>query len=53
MLVEVELLDFGYKAVIIKDKKVIGEMLGVTLANLYKSLFQVYRIDLYGTISLN
>jgi len=52
-MVKVELLDFGYKAVIIKDDKVVGEMLGVTLANLYKSLFQVYGIDLYGTISLN
>jgi hypothetical protein len=52
-MVKVELLDFGFKAVIIKDKKVIGEMLGVTLANLYTSLYKVYGIDLYGKVCLN
>ena len=52
-MVKVELLDFGYKAVIIKDKKIIGELLGVTLANLYTSLYKVYGIDLYGKVCLN
>jgi hypothetical protein len=52
-MVQIELLDFGFKAVIIKDKKIIGELLGVTLANLYTSLYQVYGIDLYGKVCLN
>jgi len=52
-MVKVELLDFGFKAVIIKDKKIIGELLGVTLANLYTSLYKVYGIDLYGKVCLN
>ena len=52
-MVKVELLDFGYKAVIIKDKKIIGELLGVTIHNLYTSLFKVYGIDLYGKVCLN
>ena len=52
-MVKVELLDFGFKAVIIKDKRIIGELLGVTLANLYTSLYQVYGIDLYGKVCLN
>jgi hypothetical protein len=52
-MVNIELLDFGYKAVIIKDKKIIGELLGVTLANLYTSLYKVYGIDLYGKVCLN
>jgi hypothetical protein len=52
-MVNIELLDFGYKAVIIKDKKIIGELLGVTLGNLYTSLYKVYGIDLYGKVCLN
>jgi hypothetical protein len=52
-MVKVELLDFGFKAVIIKDKRIIGELLGVTLANLYTSLYKVYGIDLYGKVCLN
>lgn len=52
-MVNIELLDFGYKAVIIQDKKIIGELLGVTLANLYTSLYKVYGIDLYGKVCLN
>jgi hypothetical protein len=52
-MVQIELLDFGFKAVIIKDKKIIGELLGVTLANLYTSLYKVYGIDLYGKVCLN
>ena len=53
MSVELELLGVGFIATIRKDKKVIGELLGVTLANLYTSLYQVYGIDLYGKVSLN
>jgi hypothetical protein len=52
-MVKVEILDFGFKAVIIKDKRIIGELLGVTLANLYTSLYKVYGIDLYGKVCLN
>lgn len=52
-MVEVEVLKFGYSATIRKDNKIIGEVLGVTLANLYRSLYEVYGIDLYGTVSLN
>jgi hypothetical protein len=53
MSVEIELLGGGFIATISKDKKFIGELLGVTLANLYQSLYQVYGIDLYGNVSLN
>jgi len=53
MGVEVEVLKFGFRAVIYNAGKPIGEMLGVTLGNLYISLYQVYGIDLYGNISLN
>lgn len=52
-MVNIELLDFGYKAIIIKDNRIIGELLGVTLGNLYTSLYKVYGIDLYGKVSLN
>lgn len=53
MAVEVEILEVGYSAVIRDNNKFVGEMLGVTLANLYRSLYEVYGIDLYGTVSLN
>lgn len=52
-MVKVELLDFGCKATIIKDNKIVVEILGVTIHNLYTSLFKVYGIDLYGKINLN
>lgn len=53
MVVEVEVLEFGYSAVIRDNNRFVGEMLGVTLANLYRSLYEVYGIDLYGNVSLN
>lgn len=53
MVVEVEILEVGYSAVIKDNNKFVGEMLGVTLANLYRSLYKVYGIDLYGNVSLN
>ena len=53
MLIEVEVLEFGYSAVIRDNNKFVGEMLGVTLANLYRSLYEVYGIDLCGVVSLN
>lgn len=53
MGVEVEILRFGFRAVVYYEGKPIGEMLGITIHHLYLSLYEVYGIDLFGSIHLN
>jgi hypothetical protein len=53
MRVEVLLLEFGVQADIFKGEKLIGTMLGVTMANLCQSVHEVYCIDIFGQVGLN
>lgn len=53
MRVEIILLDFGVQADIFEGGKLIGNMLGITMANLCQSLHEVYRIDIFGQVGLN
>jgi hypothetical protein len=53
MRVEVLLLEFGVQADIFKGGKLIGTMLGVTMANLCQSIHEVYHIDIFGQVGLN
>jgi hypothetical protein len=53
MRVEVLLLDFGVQANIFEGKKLIGTMLGVTMANLCQSVYKVYHINIFGQVGLN
>lgn len=53
MRVEVLLLEFGFQADIFEGGKLIGTMLGVTMANLCQSVHDVYHIDIFGQVELN
>lgn len=53
MRVEVLLLEFGVKADIFKGEKLIGTLLGVSMANLCQSVHEVYHIDIFGQVGLN
>lgn len=53
MRVEVLLLEFGVQANIFKNGKLIGTLLGVTMANLCQSVHEVYHIDIFGQVGLN
>lgn len=53
MRVEVLLLEFGFQADIFEGRKLIGTMLGVTMANLCQSVDKVYHIDIFGQVGLN
>jgi hypothetical protein len=53
MRVEVLLLKFGVQADIFKGRKLIGTMLGITMANLCQSVHEVYHIDIFGQVGLN
>ena len=53
MKVKVLLLEFGFQADIFKGGKLIGTMLGVTMANLCQSVHDLYHIDIFGQVGLN
>ena len=53
MRVEVLLLEFGVQADIFKNGKLIGTLLGVTMANLCQSVHEVYHINIFGQVGLN
>jgi hypothetical protein len=53
MRVDILLLEFGVKANIFRGGKLIGTMLGVTMANLCQSVHDVYHIDIFGQAELN
>ena len=53
MRVEVLLLEFGIQADIFKGEKLIGTLLGVTMANLCQSVHEVYHIDVFGEVGVN
>jgi hypothetical protein len=53
MRVEILLLDFGVQANIFEGKKLIGTMLGITMANLCQSVHKVYHINIFGQVGLN
>lgn len=53
MQVDVLVLEFGVQAKIFKRGKLIGTMLGVTMANLCQSVHEVYHIDIFGQVELN
>ena len=53
MRVEIVLLEFGVQADIFEGKKLIGTMLGVTMANLCQSIHEVYCVDIFGQVRLN
>ena len=53
MRVELLLLEFGVQAEIFKGGKLIGTLLGVTMANLCQSVYEMYSIDIFGQVGLN
>jgi hypothetical protein len=53
MRVEVLLLEFGVQADIFRGSELVSTMLGVTMANLCQSVYDVYQIDLFGEVGLN
>lgn len=53
MKVDVLLLEFGLQANIFKEGKLIGTLLGVTMANLCQSVYNVYQINIFGQVGLN
>lgn len=53
MLVRVERIEGGYKALLFKDKKIVGEMLGLDLFNLHDSLKKVWGVVLFNILNSN
>lgn len=53
MRVEVLLLEFGVQADIFKGGKLIGTLLGGTMASLCQSVHEVHHIDIFGQVGLN
>ena len=51
--VEVFLLEFGVQADIFESGKLVGTMLGLSMANLCQSLYEVYHLDIFSQVSLN
>jgi len=53
MKVEIIVLDQGFEALVTERGKILGTILGVTMANLCQSVYEVYGINIFELVSLN
>ena len=53
MKVQIFILDYGFEALVTDGGKTLGTILGVTMANLCQSVYEVYGINMFELVSLN